>query len=52
VIRAGTLDDSDKLNIVAHIWAKRKVSGINIPEGVPSWPEGAPPAEFAAVLMR
>ena len=52
VIRAGTLDDSDKLNIVAHIWAKRKVSGIDIPPGVPSWPEGAPPAEFAAVLMR
>lgn len=52
VVRAGTLDRSDALNIVAHIWAKRKLAGIDIPQGVPSWPEGAPPAEFAAVLMR
>ena len=52
VVRAGTLDDSDKLSIVAHIWAKRKLKGIDIPEGVPSWPEGAPPADFMAVLMK
>ena len=52
VVRAGSLDRSDELNIVAHIWAKRKLSGIDIPAGVPSWPEGAPPADFAAVLMR
>ncbi|HVZ69007.1 MAG TPA: GFA family protein [Rhizomicrobium sp.] len=50
--RAGTLDRSDELNIVAHIWTKRKLNGIDIPQGVASWPEGAPPAEFAAVLMR
>jgi hypothetical protein len=50
--RAGTLDRSDELNIVAHIWTRRKLHGIDIPPGVASWPEGAPPAEFAAVLMR
>jgi hypothetical protein len=50
--RAGTLDRSDELNIVAHIWTKRKLGGIDIPQGVPSWPEAAPPAEFAALLMR
>ena len=51
VVRAGTLDRSDELDIVAHIWTSRMVSGIAIPEGVPAWPEGAPPADFAAALM-
>lgn len=50
-VRAGTLDHSDELKIVAHIWAKRKLNGIAIPEGVPAWEEGAPSAgEFAAAL--
>ena len=52
VVRAGTLDHSDELTIVAHIWAKRKLAGIDIPEGVPSWPEAAPPADFFAVMTR
>lgn len=52
VIRAGTLDRSADLAVIAHIWAKRKLKGIDIPDGVPQWPEGAPPAEFMAVLMK
>jgi hypothetical protein len=52
VARAGTLDRSDELRIVAHIWTKRKLAGIEIPDGVPHWPEGAPPADFLAVLTR
>ena len=52
VVRAGTLDTSDALSIVAHIWTKRKMAGIDIPPGVPSWPEGAPPAELLALLTR
>jgi hypothetical protein len=52
VVRAGTLDRSDELNIVAHIWTKRKMGGVVIPGDVPSWPEGAPPAEFVAALSR
>lgn len=52
VVRAGTLDRSDELRIVAHIWTKRKLAGIEIPAGVPSWPEGAPPADFIAALSR
>jgi hypothetical protein len=52
VVRAGTLDRSDELNVVAHIWTKRMVDGIAIPDGVPNWREAAPPAEFAAVLTR
>lgn len=51
VVRAGTLDRSDELAIVAHIWTSRMVSGIAIPDGVPTWPEGAPPADFAAALL-
>jgi hypothetical protein len=52
VVRAGTLDRSDELNVVAHIWTKRKLAGIVIPDNVPSWLEGAPPADFAAALFR
>jgi len=50
VVRAGTLDRSDELAIVAHIWTGRKLDGIEIPAGLPAWEEGAPPAEFAAAL--
>jgi hypothetical protein len=50
VVRAGTLDRSDELAIVAHIWTKRKLDGIDIPTGLPAWEEGAPPAEFVAAL--
>lgn len=50
VVRAGTLDHSDKLVIVLHIWTRRKLAGIDIPDDLPAWPEGAPPEEFAAAL--
>jgi hypothetical protein len=51
-LRAGTLDRSNELTLVAHIWTKRKLGGIDIPDGVPSWEEGAPPTEFMAALTR
>ena len=51
VVRAGTLDASDQVSIVAHIWAKRKMKGIDIPADVPSWPGGAPPEEFIKLVM-
>lgn len=51
-LRAGTLDDSDKLDVVAHIWTKRKQPWVIIPEGVPSWHENAPPLELAEVLIK
>ncbi|HEY2709633.1 MAG TPA: GFA family protein [Caulobacteraceae bacterium] len=49
-VRAGTLDRSDELKVVAHIWTKRKLAGIEIPEGLPTWEEGAAPLDFAAAL--
>lgn len=51
-VRAGTLDRSDELKIVAHIWTKRKMAGIVIPDDLPAWEEGAPPADFVAALSR
>jgi hypothetical protein len=51
VVRAGTLDASDRLTIAAHIWTKRKLKGIDIPTDVPSWPEGAPPEQFIKLVM-
>ena len=50
VVRAGTLDRSCELAIVLHIWTRRKLAGIDIPDDLPAWPEGAPPEEFAAAL--
>ena len=52
VVRAGTLDRSDELSIAAHIWTKRKMGGTVIPADVPTWSEGAPPADFVAALSR
>lgn len=51
VMRAGTLDDSDRLDVVAHIWVKRKQPWLIVPDGVPSWPESAPPEDFLPLLM-
>ncbi|MFZ4120406.1 MAG: GFA family protein [Caulobacterales bacterium] len=50
VLRAGTLDASDALYVGAHIWVSRKQPWIQIPADVPSWPEGAPAAAFAAAM--
>jgi hypothetical protein len=50
VVRAGTLDRSDELDAAAHIWVKRKQPWLTLPEEVPTWPEGAPPAELLQAL--
>ena len=50
VLRAGTLDRSDELDVVAHIWVKRKQQWIVIADGVPQWDESAPPEAMAAAL--
>ncbi len=50
VVRAGTLARSDLIDVVGHIWTKRKQAWITIPEGVPSWPESAPMADFIALV--
>lgn len=52
VVRAGTLDASAGLSPRAHIWTKRKQPWLVIDDGVPSWPENAPPADFLAALTK
>jgi len=50
VLRAGTLDRSDELEVVAHIWVKRKQPWLKLPEEVPAWSEAAPVAELLRAL--
>ncbi len=42
VLRAGTLDRSDELDVVAHIWVKRMQPWLSLPAVIPAWPEAAP----------
>ena len=51
VVRAGTLDESDQLQVVAHIWVKRMQPRLVIGNDIPVWDEAADPAAFAAALM-
>ncbi len=50
VVRAGTLDRSDELDVVAHIWVARKQPWLKLTESVPTWSEGAPAAELLQAL--
>ena len=50
VVRAGTLDRSDELDVVAHIWVKRKQPWLKLPSDSPAWSEGAPAAELLQAL--
>ena len=52
VVRAGTLDQSDQLDAVAHIWVKRKQPWLTLPAGVPTWAEAAPVEELLQALAR
>ncbi|MBC9032063.1 GFA family protein [Sphingomonas sp. JC676] len=51
VVRAGTLDESDRLVPRAHIWVKRKQAWIAIPDDVPQFAESAPVDQFARILL-
>ncbi len=50
VLRAGTLDRSDELEVVAHLWVKRKQAWLGLPPEVPAWPENAPIVELLRAL--
>ena len=52
VVRAGTLDRSHELRVVAHIWVKRKQPWLTLNDGAPTWSEGAPAAELAEALKE
>lgn len=38
-IKAGTLDQKLDLGTATHIWTKRKLEGVVVPEGVEAWEE-------------
>ncbi|MEO6898046.1 MAG: GFA family protein, partial [Caldimonas sp.] len=52
VVRAGTLDRSTELRVVAHIWVKRKQPWLTLADDVPIWPEAAPAAELVRALAE
>jgi hypothetical protein len=51
VVRAGTLDRNDELDVVAHIWVKRKQPWLKLPDDVPTWSESAPVQELHQALV-
>ena len=50
VVRAGTLDRSEEVDCVAHIFTAYRQRWVAIPAEVPSWPEAPPPADFLRAL--
>jgi len=52
VVRAGTLDHSDQLHTVAHLWVKRKQPWVMLPIDVPTWTEAAPFEELLRALAQ
>lgn len=50
VVRAGSLDRSEELDCVLHIFVMHKQRWVVIPEGVPVYPEWAPPEAMMAAL--
>jgi hypothetical protein len=52
ILRAGTLENSDMNDVVAHIWTKRKQPWLKLPETCPSWAESAPADIFAELTNK
>jgi hypothetical protein len=50
MVRAGTLDASDRIVPRAHIWVKRKQAWIAIPDDVPQFEESAPAEVFVRLM--
>jgi hypothetical protein len=50
VVRAGTLDRSEKLDCVAHIFTAYRQAWVDIPVGIPSCKEAPPPLDFMQAL--
>lgn len=38
-VKGGSLDDPAAVNFVAHIWTRRKVRWIDLPDNLPQWDE-------------
>lgn len=51
IVRAGTLDASDALEAVLHIWTRRKQRWLMLSDGIPSFEESAPAETFLNLVM-
>jgi hypothetical protein len=51
IVRAGTLDRSDEIEPVLHIWTKRKQPWIVLDDSVPAFVEGAPAGLFLEIAL-
>ena len=49
-LRAGTLESSQRLEPMAHIWISRKQSSVTLPETIPAFEESPSPEEFGAAV--
>jgi hypothetical protein len=52
VVRAGTLDRSEDLACVAHIFTRHKQAWVILPDDVPQWPDAPAADGFRAALAR
>jgi hypothetical protein len=51
VVRAGTLDRSEELNCVAHIFTAYRQRWFDIPDDVANWPQEPDLATFGPLMM-
>lgn len=49
-LRAGTLENSQRLEPMAHIWTSRKQAWVVLPEGIPVFEHSPSPEEFGAAV--
>jgi hypothetical protein len=51
VVRAGTLDDSERLECRAHIFTEFRQRWFALPDDVPAWPDAPDMGRFMALLL-
>ena len=52
VVRAGSLDRSDELEVPVHIWVKRKQPWLVLPDDANTFEESAPPETMTGLFAR
>lgn len=52
ILRAGTMERSDEIVPVAHIWTRRAQPWVALPDGTPAFEEAPTPEQFQAVLAK
>ncbi len=52
VVRAGTLDDSNRLDVPVHIWVRSKQPWVTLPENAETYEESAPVEAMMRLAQR